>query len=378
MFFDEKSNKKMTYCMLYGEEKNEKIKKIIDEIKKYYHNLEIVKIFVTARNERLKSSVFSKEIKDFLTKDNNIILIPKDYYWNQTYIVSDLIKNNIPTKKIYLIDFIRTIHSCNFIHAFNDDPYLPYLEFHVADHCNLNCAACEHYSGLVKENIFPRTNKLFSDLVQLNKIIKEIGMIRILGGEPLLNPDINLIINQTRRLWPEARIAVVTNGLKLFSMSTDFFQTIRENDIRIHLSYYPIIKRSENELKKFFEKNQIKGTVSELYNYFEKKQVIIPHDHPTDTFFECLQARCHNLYDGKISTCFLPFTTKYFNREFNTKIPENEAINLYSRGLTVKKIKDFLLSPISRCRWCELPAEKIKWRIMKSPPILSDWIKNTD
>ena len=37
--------------------------------------------------------------------------------------------------------------------------YLPYFEYHIADQCNLNCQACEHYSGLVEEEIYPDRDK---------------------------------------------------------------------------------------------------------------------------------------------------------------------------------------------------------------------------
>ncbi|MBR5637205.1 MAG: hypothetical protein IKW81_09780, partial [Pseudobutyrivibrio sp.] len=64
---------------------------------------------------------------------------------------------------------------------------LPYLEYHVADHCNLNCSSCVHFSPLVKEPTFTDFDKLECDLMQLKRKVHYFDAIRILGGEPLLN-----------------------------------------------------------------------------------------------------------------------------------------------------------------------------------------------
>lgn len=51
--------------------------------------------------------------------------------------------------------------------------YLPYLEFHVADHCNLNCAACEHFSALADKKIHG-LEEIKSGLDRLSKYIDDI------------------------------------------------------------------------------------------------------------------------------------------------------------------------------------------------------------
>ena len=45
-------------------------------------------------------------------------------------------------------------------------PVLPYLEFHVADACNLKCRGCSHFSNLVMEERYPRLSE-FENSMQL-------------------------------------------------------------------------------------------------------------------------------------------------------------------------------------------------------------------
>ncbi len=61
----------------------------------------------------------------------------------------------------------------------------------MADHCNLNCKGCVHFSPLVRESVFPKLSDVERDFIRLREIIEYIDTIRILGGEPRLNPELS-------------------------------------------------------------------------------------------------------------------------------------------------------------------------------------------
>jgi MoaA/NifB/PqqE/SkfB family radical SAM enzyme len=60
----------------------------------------------------------------------------------------------------------------------------------LTDHCNLNCAYCDAFAPLAKENFYP-LETFKRDCERLSQLtggkISEIGFA---GGEPLLHPDI--------------------------------------------------------------------------------------------------------------------------------------------------------------------------------------------
>ena len=147
------------------------------------------------------------------------VIIPKEYYITYNAIMQQLIKCGINLNDIYNSTRMNTIpdeileNDSGLIVPFLSDSYLSYLEYHVADHCNLNCKYCTHYSPLVQEPVFTDLEKFKLDLQLLKERIDDIGVIRILGGEPLLNPQLSEFITYTRRLYPKAVITVVTNGL---------------------------------------------------------------------------------------------------------------------------------------------------------------------
>ena len=72
--------------------------------------------------------------------------------------------------------------------------YLSAIDIDITDKCNLNCAGCNHFSSLTKD-------PFFYDIVQLEKDVKRmselfiIGMVRILGGEPFLHPQLHSCVD---------------------------------------------------------------------------------------------------------------------------------------------------------------------------------------
>ena len=90
-----------------------------------------------------------------------------------------------------------------------------YLEVNLADHCNLNCQCCDHFS--------PIASKTFLDFEQYVKDIKrlayltdgKIGLMKLQGGEPLLNERLIDYIRVTRESFPESHICLFTDGVLL-------------------------------------------------------------------------------------------------------------------------------------------------------------------
>ena len=134
------------------------------------------------------------------------------------------------------------------IHAIILRKNLKRLEFHVVDHCNLNCNGCLHFSNISEKN-FLDINLLKDRLQRLSQIFGKIDLLRILGGEPLLHPHIINIIEMTRNYFPFSKIDLVTNGLLLNKMSDDFFNVCYKNKIVISISNYIPLSNNIKKIK---------------------------------------------------------------------------------------------------------------------------------
>jgi hypothetical protein len=92
-----------------------------------------------------------------------------------------------------------------------------------------------------------------------------------------------------------------------------------------------------------------------------------------DFFYSCFEATCNCIFDGKIAACYAPYTTKFFNKEFDQSLPEDEGIDLYDSENTTENIKLKLLYPMKRCDYCINGGEQ-DWERVTGPTTLSDWV----
>lgn len=314
----------------------------------------------------------------YLSGELIAIVIPREYYIQHNNLVLALLGSGVDVNDIYegirLDDRVRTTPEllAALITPTLSDPYLSYLEFHVADHCNLNCKYCTHYSPLVTEPVFTDYERFSADLRQLKKYIPDIGIIRILGGEPLLNPELGKFIAFTRELYPASIITVVTNGLLIRQMSDDLIELMKEKMAFIHISFYPPLQEKIQEIKRFLYEKEIPYTMTEVTEEFNKTQILTPRE-DADFFYDCFQASCTCLQDGKLAPCYAPFTTKYFNSAFSKNLPTDEGIDLYDDTLTLTELKTELLLPMRRCLYCS-SGRPCPWEIVGKHSVLEDWV----
>lgn len=307
------------------------------------------------------------------------IIIPKEYYMQQNELILALLRENVDLRDIY--DGIRLNPQirnqpesvARLITQVLFDPYLSYLEFHVADHCNLNCKYCTHYSPLVEQPVFTDYERFESDLRQLRKLIADIGVIRILGGEPLLNPELGKYIELARELYPASVITVVTNGLLIDRLDDALIETMKDNMAFFHISFYPPLKDKVQEIQKFLYEKGIPYTITPMITEFNKTQTLEAQP-DIDFFYSCFQASCTCLHDGRIASCYAPFTTKYFNAAFGQDLPVGEGVDLYHEELTAPFLKANLLLPMKRCQYCT-GGKACAWEIVGKHSALEDWVE---
>lgn len=337
-----------------------------------------VSYFVTDNKEK-EDQIFLKEFADkYHKKELAALVIPKEYYMQYNDIIFFLIKCGVSIDDIYngmRLDDKRNYSEeevLSLIEPMLNDSYLSYLEFHVADHCNLNCKYCTHYSPLVKEPVFTDFEKFSKDLLQFKKLINDVGVIRILGGEPLLNKELPKFIEYTRKLYPASIITVVTNGLLLDKIDEELIKAMQDNLAFFHISFYPPFEQKAEEVKKFLVDKKIPFSITPMTEVFNKCQLLEENGNE-DFFYDCFQAKCNCLHDGKVAQCYAPFTTKYFNEAFNQNIPTDEGMDIYDEELTTSELKLKLLYPLKRCDFC-YAGKAMPWEVVGKNSKLEDWI----
>lgn len=238
------------------------------------------------------------------------------------------------------------------------------FEVHIVEHCNLNCQSCDHFSPLAEEEYidvdkFERDFKRLSELTE-----KHAGRIFLLGGEPLLHPRLITLLRIARECFPlqETRIAIVTNGLLLPSMNTDFWENCKKYNIELDVTKYPI-NLDLNGVEVLAAEKKVR------FRYFGNSKVVktswhLPLDemgmqNPAKNFVRCWRANnCIFLADGKLYPCVIPPNVRHFNKYFNKNIPvtEHDYVDIYKIN-NISEAFNFLCKPISFCRYCNVCGE---------------------
>jgi len=199
------------------------------------------------------------------------------------------------------------------------------VEYHLVDSCNLNCAGCSHYSSLIEDKTFPSLDFIIKDLQLLkNKVGRNLKLLRLLGGEPLIHPNITECLIEIRKLFPYTNIYIVTNGILLKKMDDEFYNTCLNCRIQIAVTDYGIIK----DLPSIMENLHKKGI---RVNYYRNSLIWhYQHIRLTDERIDCLtkcqyKHICNNYRNGKIYLCPHIAYIEYFNKYFNKNIQLNET-----------------------------------------------------
>lgn len=252
------------------------------------------------------------------------------------------------------------------------------FQINVTDHCNLNCKGCTAFSPLAKEKYidaesYERDCKRLSELTG-----GKIELIDLLGGEPLLHPEINRIMEISRSNF-EGDINVVTNGILLAKMPEAFWKSCKKNNVNIIISRYPI-KLPMDKIDVLAEQYGVnivnRGNATDVKIWNKVPYDLSGKQNITKNFRTCYGANfCTNLENGKLATCPIPFVIKQFNEYFCKDIPvsEDNCIDIY-KVKNIDEIYAFLCKPAPICAYCNLKGIKygIEWEVSKKE--LSEWV----
>lgn len=262
------------------------------------------------------------------------------------------------------------------------------IEMHIVEHCNLSCKYCLHFSNIAEPSYYD-INKYEKDISALSNALKggTLKVFKILGGEPLLHPQINTITEITRKYLKNSEISIVTNALKLDSMDESFWKTLAENNIDIYPSFYPnlsinwnsIIKKAHKYNVILLDENRkkIKSTKSIKYKDFCKLYLDLDGKqttHKPDCMFKTVGV---NYVNGKLYRCFLPSNIIHFNKRFgkNLKVDKDDYIDIYKTNNIDEILSKFeeWNNKYPFCRYCKhFSFFDIKWRNAKTHDI-SEW-----
>ena len=112
----------------------------------------------------------------------------------------------------------------------NNKINMQYFLYEIVHHCNLNCKGCDHCAPIAEEE-FVNLKQFENDLKKIKKTFNSINAFSIMGGEPLLHPQLIEIIKISRKILKKTVILIYTNGINLENQPEKFWEICKKNKI---------------------------------------------------------------------------------------------------------------------------------------------------
>lgn len=190
---------------------------------------------------------------------------------------------------------------------------IPFIEIELAEACNLSCEGCTNYSDYVHGGWLSWAIGSTWITPWLDRV--NIKTLSLIGGEPLLNPELGIWLLELRKLLPDTHIQVVTNGILIHKHPAilDYLYTIGNStlDVSAHLPKDPNFLKSVDLVVKYpnWQKNSNFLKYNGQTNYFLKTyrgdfKTMKPYNsEPTKAFAICCQQTCPLIHQGKLYKC---------------------------------------------------------------------------
>ena len=238
--------------------------------------------------------------------------------------------------------------------------YVPYVEVVLTTHCSLRCKNCSALMPLYERRAHLDLSLFVSSMERLLSAVDSVHVVRLLGGEPLLYPELATVLEYVARQDKIKRAGIVTNGTMLIR-DERVLKILQENPkLFVYISDYGVHSRHLQDLTRQLDEYHIKHITFPMgrtwvdYGGFEKRDKT--EEELVEQFRLCTH-NCTSVLAGKWYQC--PRCSHATNLGLIPDPPE-EYIDLNDTQIPRRKlrrrIRKFLFGYIpyvEGCRYCD-------------------------
>lgn len=236
------------------------------------------------------------------------------------------------------------------------------LEFHVVEHCNLHCTHCCNMSPYLDARALPvdEVRRLAQRMAQLVRA----DVFKVMGGEPLLHPEITTVLGVIRASGVSPVVRLFTNGLLLHTMPDEFFAALDQLTISVYASA-PMKPAHLAWVREQCARHDVVLNVKEV-DRFSRVMNNRRRDDPAAlqrVYDACwLRHRCLIVRDGRFSKCTRAAYQREFHQRIAVDVPVEDPIASWLHDTLSIDDPDFaegLLAylerktPLDACRYCD-------------------------
>ncbi len=228
------------------------------------------------------------------------------------------------------------------------------LEYHIADHCNLRCDHCCSYSPILKKWLADPV-EFESDLRAVGEVI-EPRFLKIVGGEPLLHPELERLLCVAKTLPIGRRLQLTTNAHLIDRLTPRGWESID----MLTVSLYPEPALPKERIRfiarEARQRNvEVNWKVQDKFTCLDRDQVASSEE-AEETFRNCwIRHRCHSIKQGRFYSCTRPQYVQKFAGEPARYLADGIALGGPDAAVLAGRIKQHLerSEPLQTCFLCQ-------------------------
>ena len=208
----------------------------------------------------------------------------------------------------------------------------------------------------------------------------ELERFALMGGEPLLHPDIIAFLEMSKQMLGNTQIELVTNGILMAQLGDKFIDKLNELKVKLRFTDYGL-----SIDKSFLDKLEL-VQIEDRPKLFNISLNLNGNCNPTCMYYHCpavfkswlgyVYSGCFMLRDGKLYQCGVGAYADDFERYFNFKFDEsldNMGISIFTHSK--EQIIDFLTRPHEFCKYCNIfKLERTKVDFRCSERKIEEWV----
>lgn len=231
---------------------------------------------------------------------------------------------------------------------------MPHLGILVTTYCNLNCRNC---ADLIpkRERKHYKIEEIKNDLLKILEVVEFIEEVLVIGGETLLYPDLNEVLDFCMKQPKIGKIIITTNGRMM--PNDELLDCFRRNKVLVRISGYPEhVVPNRNEVLKKYKDNAVEIEDLEHMTWLSVGDAHKRGRTPEElqkVFKTCSMRYCVTINcEGKIYYCSRQLSANELSNYPNPK--ENEYVDVRNAKNLEESLRAFYeLSYISTCDYCD-------------------------
>jgi cyclic pyranopterin phosphate synthase len=228
------------------------------------------------------------------------------------------------------------------------------LEYHIADHCNLRCDHCCSFSPILK--------KWFADPAEFEADLRSVGRVvapeflKIVGGEPLLHPELERLLVIAKSLTVGRRIQLTTNAFLIDRLTPRGWDSLD----MVAVSLYPEPALPKERIRFIAREGrkrniEVNWKVQDQFTCLDRTEVA-SYEETARTFDECwIRHRCNSIKEGRFYCCTRPQYVQKFASDARPFLDDGIPVDDPDAGALVLRIKRHLeqTEPLHSCFLCQ-------------------------